>query len=117
MPRKRLDLIPKSAGQIDNDWFGRAPHDDPLEGKSFRRIDFLVGKPRRHIKEIARLQGGIELSLLAPPYVGSAAKHVRDRVLLTVMVDYCAGSRFNQKDATPHRRVDAGLPMNGCETL
>jgi hypothetical protein len=38
-----LDLTPKSVGQIDNDWFGSAPHHDPLEGKSFRRVDFLVG--------------------------------------------------------------------------
>src|ERR1700759_4940703 len=113
MPRKRLDLIPKSAGQIDNDWFGLAPYDDPLEGKSLRRIDFLVGKPRRNIEEIARVQGGIELSPFAPTDVGSAAKHVSDRVLLTVMMDSRVGSRINKKDATPHGRVDAGPPMNG----
>jgi hypothetical protein len=38
-------------------------------------------------------------------------------VLLTVMVDCRARSRFNTKDATPHGRVYAGLRMNGCETL
>jgi hypothetical protein len=59
-----LDLTPKSVGQIDNDWFGSAPHDDPLEGESLRRVDFLVGKPRWNIEEIARAQGGIELSPL-----------------------------------------------------
>jgi hypothetical protein len=43
-----------------------------LEGKIARRIDFLVGKPRRNIEEIARMQDGIELSLLAPPNIGRA---------------------------------------------
>ena len=117
MTRKQVDLIPERVGQIHNDRFGSAAHGDPLEGKIARRIDFLVGKPRRNIEEIARVQGGIELSLLAPPNVGRAAEHVRDRVLLTVMVDCRAGCRFNTKDATPHGRVYAGPGMNGCETL
>jgi hypothetical protein len=88
-----LDLTPNSVGQIDNDWFGSAPHDDPLQGKSIRRNDFLVGKPRRNIEEIARVQGGIEPPVL-PPEVGRAAQHVRrDRVLLTVMVRAAGSTR------------------------
>jgi hypothetical protein len=60
-----VDLIPERIGQIENDWFGSAPRHDPLEGKSVRGIDFLVGKPRWNVEEIARVQGGIELSSLA----------------------------------------------------
>jgi len=112
-----VDLIPKRVGQIQNDRFGSAADDNPLEGKIARRIDFLVGKPRGNIEEIARVQGGVELSPRAPPNIGRAAEHVSDGVLLTVMVDCRAGARFNTKDATPHGRIDASLRMNGCETL
>ncbi len=77
----------------------------------------MVGKPRRNIEKIARVQSSIELSRFAPADVGNAAENVRDRVLLTVMVDCRAGSRFNMKDATPHGRVDAGFRMNGCKTF
>jgi hypothetical protein len=65
MVRKQVNLIPERVGKIQNDRFGSAANDDPLEGKIARRIDFLVGKPRRNIEEIARVQGGIELSPLA----------------------------------------------------
>src|SRR6266851_4974579 len=106
MARKLGDFIPEGIGQIQNDRFGGAADNDPLEGK-----------PRRNIEKIARVQGGIELSLLAPPNIGRAAEHVRDRVLLTVMVDCRAGGRINTKDATPHGRIYASPGMNGCETL
>ena len=112
-----MDLIPKRVGQIQNDRFGSAANDDPLEGKIARRIDFLVGKPRRNVEEIARVQGGIEFSVLAPPNIGRAAEHVGDSVLLTVMVDCRAGRGFNGEDTTPDGGVYASPGMNGCETL
>ena len=112
-----MDLIPKRVGQIQNDRFGSAADDDPLEGKIARRIDLLVGKPRRNIEEIARVESGIKLSVLAPPNLGRAAEHVRDRVLLAVMVDCRAGRGFNGEDSTPDGRVYASSEMNGCETL
>src|SRR5258708_16726535 len=117
LARMLVILIPEGVGQIHNDRFGSAADDDPLEGKIARRIDFLMGNPRRDIEEVARVQGGIELPPLAPPNIGRAVKHVRDGVLLTVMVDCRAGTGFNTKDATPHGRVYASLRMNGCETL
>ena len=99
MARKLVNLIPECVGQIQNDGFGCAADDDPLEGKITRRIDFLVGKPHRNIGEIARVQGGVELSVLSPANIGRAAEYIRDRVVLTVMVDSRAGSRFNGEDA------------------
>ena len=98
----RRGFIPECVGQIQNDRFGRAADDDPLEGKIARRVDFLVRKPRRNIEKIARVQGVIELSVLAPPNIGRAAEHVRDRVLLSAMVDCRAGRRLNGEDTTPH---------------
>ena len=91
LARRQADFIPECVGQVHEDGFGSAADNDPLEGKITRRIDFLVGKPRRNVEETARMQGGIELSLLAPPNIGRAAEHIRDRVLLTVMVDCRAG--------------------------
>ena len=101
MVRKLVNLIPECVRQIQNDGFGSAADDDPLEGKIARRIDFPVGKPRRNIEEIARVQGGVELSVLAPSNIGRASEYIRDRVLLAVMVDYRARSRFNGEDAPP----------------
>ena len=72
---------------------------------------------RRNIEEIARVESGIKLSVLAPPNIGRAAEHVRDRVLLAVMVDCRAGRGFNGEDSTPDGRVYASSEMNGCETL
>src|SRR5258708_10299934 len=117
MARKQVDLIPERVGQVHNDRFGSAANDDQLEGKIARRIDFLVRTPRRNIEKIARVQGGIELSPLAPANIGRAAEHVRDRVLLTVMVDCRTGGRFNTKDAPPHGRIYASPRMHGGETL
>jgi hypothetical protein len=111
LARRQVDFIPECVGQIHKDGFGSAADNDPLEGKITRRIDFLVGKPRRNIEEIARAHGGIEPSLLAPPNIGTAAEHVRDRVLLTVMVDCRAGGRLNTKNATPH--IGESMPAFG----
>jgi hypothetical protein len=58
-------LIPEGVGKIHNDRFGSAADDDPLKGKIARRIDFMMGNPRRDIGEIASVQGGIELPSLA----------------------------------------------------
>src|SRR5258708_39937568 len=115
MARKRGDFIPEGVGQIQNDGFGSAADNDPLEGKIARRIDFLVGKPHRNIEEIARVQGGIELSLLAPPNVGRAAEHVRDSMLLTVMMECRAGGSLNTIVVTPNEQVYASLRMQYCE--
>jgi hypothetical protein len=105
-----LDLTPNSVGQIDNDWFGSAPHDDPLQGKSIRRNDFLVGKPRWNIEEIAGCK-------VASNSTGGRKSRSARTPRSCVAHRDGAGGRFNKKDATPHGRVDAGLPMNGCETL
>jgi len=115
--RKLVNFIPEGVGQVHNDRFRGAADDDPLEGKIARRIDLLVGKPRWNIKEIARVEGGIKLSVLPPANVGRAAEHVRDRVLLPVMEDCRAGRGFNEEDTTPDGRVYASPGMNGCETL
>jgi hypothetical protein len=105
--------IPECVGQIQNDRFGSAADDDPLERKISRRIDFLVRKPRRNIEEIARVQGGIEFSVLAPPNIGRAAEHVRDRVLLTVTVDCRAAAGSTEK--TP-LHMGESMPAPGCTT-
>jgi hypothetical protein len=84
--RKLRDVIPEGVGQIQNDRFGSAADDDPLEGKNARRIDFLVRKPRRNIDEIARVHLRTEFSPLAPANIEGATEYVGDRVLLAVMV-------------------------------
>jgi hypothetical protein len=112
-----VDFIPECVGQIQNDGSEVQRRKTHWKGKSLEGLISWWGKPRRNIEEIARMQDGIELTLLAPPNIGRAAEHVRDRVLLTVMVDCRAGCRFNTKDATTHGRVYASLRIHGCETL
>jgi hypothetical protein len=97
MVRTQFDLTPEVVRQIHNDGFGRAAHNNPLEGDVAGRINLLVRKVRRHIKEIAGLQCCVEFSSLAPPHVRRPAEDISDRVLLSMVMDSSAGSRLDQE--------------------
>ena len=90
-------VTPEVVWQIHNNGFGSAADDNPLEGDLAGRINLLVRKPRRDIKKIPCLQRCVELPSLAPPNVRRAAKNIGDCVLLSVVMDSSAGSRFDQE--------------------
>jgi hypothetical protein len=77
--------------------FGSAPDNNPLKRIIARRINLLVGKPRRDKEKIPDMQRGVKLPLLAPSNVRRAAKNIGDRELLSMVVDSRAGCRFKQK--------------------
>ena len=72
---------------------------------------------RDDIEEIARLQSGIKLPPLTPANERGAAEDIGDRVLFPMMMYSCAGSRLNEEETSPHRRLYAGPSMDGSQAL
>jgi hypothetical protein len=95
--RTWLDIPPEVIRQIHNDGFGSAADNNPLEGGVAGRINLLVRKPRRDVKEIPRLKRCVELPSLAPPNVRRAAEDIGDRVLLSMVMDSRTSFRFDQE--------------------
>src|ERR1700723_3337886 len=88
----QIDIFPELIPQVHDDWFRSAADYNPLEGDVVRRVDLLVRKPCRDEKEIATPRRCIELSPVAPANIGSPAQDIRNRVLLSVMVNSRMGS-------------------------
>jgi hypothetical protein len=74
-----------------------------LERDLAGRIDLHVRKPRRDIKKIPCLRRRVKLSLLTPTNIGRAAEDIDDRVLLSMMMDSCAASGFDEEKPSPNR--------------
>jgi hypothetical protein len=91
------DVTPEVFRQIHNNGFGSTSDDNPLERDVTGGIDFLVRKPCRDIKEIPCLQRRIELTSLAPPNVRRSAEDIGDRVLFSMVMDCCTGSRLDKE--------------------
>jgi hypothetical protein len=68
-----------------------------LEGNVAGRINLLVRKPRRDIKEIPFAESCVEFPSLAPPKVRRSTQDIGDRVLLSMVMDCCASFRFDQE--------------------
>ncbi|MGA7106456.1 MAG: hypothetical protein WBV28_05325 [Terracidiphilus sp.] len=113
----QIAVTPEVTWQIHNNGFGSAPDDNPLKWFLAGRINLLVRKPRWDKEKIPGMQRSVELPPLAPPNVRRAAKNIGDRVLLSMVMDPGAGSRFDEKQATPHGRFYAGTSMNSREAL
>ena len=62
-------------------------------------VNLLVRKPCRDKKKITGLQRCVKLPPLTPPNLRRAAEDIGDGVLLSVVVDSGAGSRFDYEDA------------------
>src|SRR5580698_9428154 len=88
---------PEIVRQIHNNGFGSAADNNPLKGDVAGGINLLVRKPRWDIKEVPCLQRCIAFPSLTPPNVGRASEDIGDRVLLSMVMDSRAGSRFDQK--------------------
>ena len=97
MRRTQADLTPEIVRQIHNNGFGGASDNNPLEGDVAVRINLLVRKPCRDIKEIPSVERCLELPPIAPPNIRRSAEDIGDRVLLSVVMDSRAGSRFDQE--------------------
>lgn len=97
MRRTQADLTPEIVRKIHNNGFGGASDNNPLEGDVAGRIDLLVRKPCRDIKEIPSVQRCVELPSLAPTNVRRSAEDIGDRVLLSMVMDSCAGLWFDQE--------------------
>src|ERR1700757_3096350 len=66
-----------------------------------------MGQPGRHVDEIASIRGRAGLAVLAPTNYTLSLEHVRDRLLLSVMMNTCPGARLDNEYASPKRRFDA----------
>ena len=95
MPRVCVDFSPEFVRKIHYNRFGSAADYHPLEGDLTGRINLLVRKPRWDIEEIACLQSCVKLTSLAPANERRAAEDIGDRVLLSMMMYPCAGSRLH----------------------
>ena len=93
----QADLTPEVLRQVHDNGFGSAADNNPLEGRVAGGIDLLVRKPRWNVKEIPCSQRRVELTSLAPPNVRRSAEDIGDRVLLSMVMDCCAGFWFDQE--------------------
>src|SRR5271170_3798255 len=62
--------------------------------------------------EIAGLRARREFAIRAPAHFAYARQHVRDGLLLAMMVNSRASARVDLEQAAPHRRFDAELRRN-----
>jgi hypothetical protein len=88
---------PEAVRQIYNNGFGSAANNNPLKGDVAGGINLLVRKPRRDIKEVPCLQRCVAFPSLTPPNIRRTAEDIGNRVLLSMVMDSGAGSRFDQK--------------------
>ena len=97
MRRTKVSFPPVVIRKIHNNGFGSAADYNPLEREVAGRINLLVRKPRRNVKEIPCLRRRVKLPSLAPADVRRSAEDVGDGVLLSMVMDSCAGSWFDQE--------------------
>jgi hypothetical protein len=88
---------PEAVRQIHNNGFGSAANNNPLKGDVAGGINLLMRKPRRDIKEVPCLQSCVAFPSLTPPNIRRTAEGIGNRVLLSMVMDSRAGSRFDQK--------------------
>src|SRR5271156_181123 len=67
--------------------------------------------------EIAGLLARREFAIRAPAHFAYARQHVRDGLLLAMMVNSRASARVDLEYAAPHRRFDAELRRNGGQAF
>ena len=101
--------------QIHNDGLRSAANNHPLKGHFIGGINLLVRKPSGDIKKVPGVRSLVKLPSLAPANIRRAAEDVDDRVLLAMVMDSRASSRFDSEQASPNGRLDASTGMDSGE--
>jgi hypothetical protein len=88
---------PEVVGQIHDDGLRSAANNNPLKGLFGGRIDLLMRKPGGDIEKVPGVRCLVQLPPLSPANVGRAAEDIDDCVLLPVMMDSSASTRFDSE--------------------
>jgi hypothetical protein len=111
-----VDAKGSKPGEVDDEGLWTAANDDPGDGLG-RGVKFLVGKVGGNKNEVTGTHGFGAFAVAAPADLPTAAKHVNDGFLLTVVHGtggMCLGNHYAATDmgGTGKIAIDGGEAQN-----
>src|SRR4029077_4094748 len=106
------DSWPDNVGKIDDNGCRCAPDHNPAKRLDLRRVDFHVRQKSGDVNEVTGPGARDEFALCSPAYVAVSREYVRNRLLISVMVDSRPGAGLDFKSAAPQGRIDKEFRRN-----